>query len=1290
MKNHSIIKITLQSLLVPLAAAWLSCTASAQILTNESFSTGSGAGGNGGQLTTCMIMSDGTSWSGGAVGVQGTNCINDTGGYSTAANVTFKFGLGAAMSTLNSQYGAGNWTITNAQLSFQYTLYANNSRFNGGAGTFDIYWVANNDWYQGTTNPIYAASAAALATWSGGQALIGSEYYPWSTPWYTGTDSDLTKSGVWVTDKTGVRQSTNYYNLTLDPSFVGNITTATATTNAYLSLYLMATDQTIGLCIFTGGAAYLPTLTFQVIPTPLAIATQPLAQTVLAGSNVTFAVAATGAGPLAYQWYFNGNAISGATATNYSFTAADPTFDGGYSVVVTNAYGSITSSVAALTVNETSSLALSASANPAVCPGSVAFTANVTPSAATGTVQFLTNGVVFDVETLADGTATSVTLATLSAGTNLVEADYSGDSVYTPSTNTLTEVVDLAPGIALEPVSVTVTNGNDASFGVTATGTAPLAYQWYFNGNAITEATTAGYDIPAADPTYAGAYTVVITNAVGSVTSSVATLTVLVPPAITAQPASLTVTNGNSANFSVTATGTAPLGYQWYFGTNALSGATATNYSLAAVAATNAGNYSVVITNAAGSVTSSLASLTILLPPTITSNPINQVLANGATLNLSVAVSGTGPFGYQWFKDKGMVLGATSSTFTVANAGVTNSGVYYVVVTNAYGLGISLSAYAAVGNPELLAWGYNNYGQLGDGSKVNKNLPEVVATNAVTASAGYWHSLFLKSDGTLWGMGYNNYGELGLGNKTSQSLPVMVANNVASVAAGLQHSLFVDGNGTLWATGYNGDGQLGNGTTTTETLPVAVASNVVESAAGWQHSLFLKNDGTLWGMGDNANGQLGNGTYTSTKVPVFVASNVVAVAAGDLFSIFLKADGTLWSMGSDTYAQLGTSGISGDVPGLVDQNVVSLSAGWAHGVYLKGDGSMWAMGYDTWGQLDNDATSSRVSTPVSGANNVTVIAAGSYCTLFEKNDGSLWGVGYNSYGTLGNGAGGTAVLVPTQVQGITLANVVSGCEAEAAYAIGQAQLPTITSSPVAQSVLAGGNVTFSVAATGFLSLTYQWYYDGSLLTGATATSYAISGATLDQAGNYFVVVSNFVGSVTSSVVALDVLSPSSVALTSSANPVGYQGSIAFTASITPSDATGTVQFLTNSVVFDTETLASGTTTSVVLTSLPVGTNLIAACYSGDSVYGPSTNTLSQVVTNRVLNITGIAPTADGNFGFSFAGVPGDSYVLEGATNLAAPVWLPIFTNTADVNGLLQVEDGYATNYPARFYRIQQQ
>jgi alpha-tubulin suppressor-like RCC1 family protein len=153
---------------------------------------------------------------------------------------------------------------------------------------------------------------------------------------------------------------------------------------------------------------------------------------------------------------------------------------------------------------------------------------------------------------------------------------------------------------------------------------------------------------------------------------------------------------------------------------------------------------------------------------------------------------------------------------------------------------------------------------LSDGTYNQTNRPEqIVASNVTAIAAGFFHSLFIKSDGSLWAMGDNEFGQLGVGTYITTNRPEqIVASNVTAIAAGFGHSLFIKSDGSLWAMGDNEFGQLGDGTYNSTNRPEQiVASRVKAIAAGYGHSLFVKSDGSLWGMGFNGDGQLGDGTY---------------------------------------------------------------------------------------------------------------------------------------------------------------------------------------------------------------------------------------------------------------------------------------------------------------------------------------------------------------------------------------------------------------------------------------------
>src|SRR5262249_8318916 len=157
------------------------------------------------------------------------------------------------------------------------------------------------------------------------------------------------------------------------------------------------------------------------------------------------------------------------------------------------------------------------------------------------------------------------------------------------------------PMITSEPQDQTVFLTQTASFTALASGTSPLSYQWYFNTNSpIAGATNLTLTLPNAQTTNAGVYSAIVTNAYGSATSRLASLTVVIPdaPSITGQPQDQSVHSGENATFSVTAAGTGPLSYQWYFNTNTpLPNAKSASLTLTNVQGSNAGVYSVLITN---------------------------------------------------------------------------------------------------------------------------------------------------------------------------------------------------------------------------------------------------------------------------------------------------------------------------------------------------------------------------------------------------------------------------------------------------------------------------------------------------------------------------------------------------------------------------------------------------------------------------------------------------------------------------------------------------------------------
>jgi hypothetical protein len=185
------------------------------------------------------------------------------------------------------------------------------------------------------------------------------------------------------------------------------------------------------------------------------------------------------------------------------------------------------------------------------------------------------------------------------------------------SSNATLTVNNAPPTISSQPQSVAVTNDGSATFSVQAVGTAPLTYQWSFNGTNISGATSATLALAHVRATNAGNYTVTVKNGSGTSVSSAASLTVNLPPGIATQPQTQGAIVGQGVTFGVVATGMAPLSYQWRFNDVPLAGATNATLSLNNVKGSNAGNYQVVVTNSLGSASSAKVALTISNPPTV-------------------------------------------------------------------------------------------------------------------------------------------------------------------------------------------------------------------------------------------------------------------------------------------------------------------------------------------------------------------------------------------------------------------------------------------------------------------------------------------------------------------------------------------------------------------------------------------------------------------------------------------------------------------------------------------------
>jgi uncharacterized repeat protein (TIGR03803 family) len=377
----------------------------------------------------------------------------------------------------------------------------------------------------------------------------------------------------------------------------------------------------------------------------LTVVLSPMSRTNYAGSTSTFIATAFSPETLNYQWQkdganlVDGGNVSGSTNSTLTIANISDTDGAFYNLVVSDAIGSVTTSNAVLTVNDLPYIATQPQSQTVLVGSSVTFSASAY-GAPPLVFQWYFNGTPIGSPVGATNfsSLTLTDVGTNQAGNYAVEVVNGYDSAISSNA---TLIVSLPPIITAQPSSRTNIANTTATFSVAVSSVSPVSFQWQkngtnlANGGQVSGVTNNTLTITSVSDNNAAAYSVAITNLAGSVTSSNGLLTVIDPPGITAQPLSQRVLLGASVSFNVTTSNTLPLNYQWRLNAASILNATNATYAIQAVSATNSGNYSVVVTNLAGTVTSSNALLTVLVPPSLTL----QLWAGYPLLNLNGMLS---------------------------------------------------------------------------------------------------------------------------------------------------------------------------------------------------------------------------------------------------------------------------------------------------------------------------------------------------------------------------------------------------------------------------------------------------------------------------------------------------------------------------------------------------------------------------------------------------------------------------------------------------------------------------
>lgn len=417
---------------------------------------------------------------------------------------------------------------------------------------------------------------------------------------------------------------------------------------------------------------------------------------------------------------------------------------------------------------------------------------------------------------------------------------------------------------------------------------------------------------------------------------------------------------------------------------------------------------------------------------------LDHVVSVAASLYNSYALKEDGTV-WAWGSNELGALGNGESARIAQTSPIQVDGLTNIVaISSSIYQGMALDADGA-----LWAWGLNDFGQLGDGTQINRPRPVKIMEGVKDVVALRTSGIALKEDGTVWTWGKNAYGQLG--NSTTEKrltpAPVDLPRGNYYITAQPESVIVLRDTGEVYGWGRNDFGQLGNGANETIFSPTLIDGiPQIKAAMGGCafHSFGIGLDNELYIWGLNSHGELGIGNKVNQSRPVknTALTDVLDASAGNYSSLVAKSDGTFWAFGWNENSQLGNnSKVDSTVPvqvifeeepmldfELPQKHIVS--SGYRHNLAIR-DGEVWSWGINTWGQLGNNGkTDSKTAHKVEGLNNVVSVVASLDNSYALKEDGTVWAWGNSANGALGNGVSvASARSTPLQISG--LSNIVA-------------------------------------------------------------------------------------------------------------------------------------------------------------------------------------------------------------------------------------------------------------------------
>ncbi len=843
------------------------------------------------------------------------------------------------------------------------------------------------------------------------------------------------------------------------------------------------------------GTSDVARVVIEVNPSRIIIIKPPANQTNCPGETATFTVIASGTA-LTYQWLHGTNILNGQTNSTLVLPNVSPVDAGTYCVIINGADPVAVTNCALLVINQNVTVTVPP-ANQTVCSNETALF-RVT---ATGTA--LTYQWYFGATALAGQTSSALVLSNVTISQPGTYRVVVSGACGMPVTNSAMLTVNQNITVTIPPTNQVVCSNSAADFRVIAGG-AELTYQWYFGTNLLGGEIASTLVLSNVTVAQTGTYRVVVSGACGAPVTNSATLTISQNVIVTVPPANQTVCSNGTAIFQVSATGAA-ISYQWYFGASALAGETGNTLLLSNVTASQAGTYRVVVIGACGAPVTNSATLVVNQNVVVTVPPANQVVCSNGTATFQVTASGAG-LAYQWYFGATPLAGQTDSTLVLSNVTPAQVGTYRVVVSSVCGFPTTNSATLTLSQNVIVTVPPANQNVCSNAAAVF----QVTATGTGLSYQWYFGGIALMGQtGSTLVLSNVTSAQAGTyrvivsgdcGAPVTNSATLTVNEYLVATLAPTSQTVCPDGTAMfrIIATGsqltyqwYLATNALPGGTNST-----LVLSNVTDAQAGTYRVVVnslcggpVTNFGTLT-VSENVIVTVppANQTVCSNETAIFHVT-----AAGPELSY-------QWYFGAEPLAgQIGST--------LILSNVTPSQAG-TYRVVVSG-----ACGAPVTNSVTL-AVNQKVIVTVPPANQ-TVCPNDRAVFVAIASDPVL---GYQWYFGTNILAGQTnnflALNAVTTNQAGRYSVVVTGsCGTPVTNSalLMVYQTVIVTLPPADQTVCSNDMAIFEVRAIA-AGLSFQWYFESTLLAGQTGNTLVIPHATPAETGNYRVVVSGMCGS----------------------------------------------------------------------------------------------------------------------------------------------------------------------------------